>query len=504
MAVIVKEKEQTNDIPLLPSYSYDPQIIARSISAGLSIVDKEMKIVWYNKFLEGWFGPLPNVKGKHCYEVFERRDKICRGCPTVKIFKYGCDISVSIRRGIHTQNNGKRYFQITNSPIRDEGGNIVQVLELAEDITDRVESDRGIKKKLSIVTKELDSISRLDKQFISLSGMSLDKILAQCVEITQVLMETKTCILRLVDGPQKTLICRASSGLNHACLTELKIGEGICGKAAESQHPIIIRDLENYRGIKNNDLIKKEGIRSVVCVPILLKNELLGTLAVLDKRLDAFTKDDCNLLLCFANHVAILIDNVRSHKEVFESYIDTIKSLVSTIEARDSYTRGHSEKVTKFALDIANAMGMSDENKIILTYSGRLHDIGKIGIADSILNKPGPLTVIERAEMQLHPLKAVQMLSSLKFLGSGIPAIRHHHERYDGRGYPDGLKGKDIPLLARILSCADSFDAMTSDRAYRPRKDIKEALLDIKANREKQFDPEVADIFIDIAKRHAT
>jgi putative nucleotidyltransferase with HDIG domain len=202
------------------------------------------------------------------------------------------------------------------------------------------------------------------------------------------------------------------------------------------------------------------------------------------------------------------LDDIKTHKEIHRSYLNTIKSLVTAVEARDTYTRGHSEKVTKFALDIANALGLSKEDKLMLIYCGRLHDIGKIGISDAILNKPGPLTMSERAEVQLHPVRAVEMLSHLKFLERGIPAIRHHHERYDGKGYPDGLKGKDIPLLARILGCADAFDAMTSDRAYRKKMDLDIVLRELKTNRGKQFDPDVLDAFMstlnieDIDKYH--
>ncbi|MCX5715703.1 MAG: GAF domain-containing protein, partial [Candidatus Omnitrophica bacterium] len=423
------------------------------------------------------------------------------GCPTLKVFN-GCEQCVAIRKGIAINGLGKHCFRLTTSPIKDEHGKIVQVLELAEDVTDQVKAEQEIKRRLNVVTKELNFLSRLDRDFISLQELSLDQILKQCVEISQSLLDSKICNLRLFDGSQKTLISKASSGLEDELLKGLKVGDGICGKAAASKKPVLIMDLLEFKQLKDDSSVRKSGLRSAVCVPIMLKDELLGTLAVLSPQPNAFTNEEAKLLMCFANHVAILIDNLKAHKEIFTSYVNTIKSLVSAIEARDSYTRGHSEKVTKFSLDIADAMGLSEEHKAMLTYCGRLHDIGKIGISDAILNKPGPLTVAERAEIQLHPLRAVDILSSLKFLDKGMPAIRHHHERFDGRGYPDGLKGKDIPLLARILTCADSFDAMTSDRAYRPGMSMEKAVLEMKASREKQFDPEVTDAFIGILEGH--
>jgi HD-GYP domain-containing protein (c-di-GMP phosphodiesterase class II) len=282
----------------------------------------------------------------------------------------------------------------------------------------------------------------------------------------------------------------------------VRVGEGVCGRAAAAKKPIIIDDLLKSPLAARDPDIQTDALRSAVCVPIMLKSGLFGTLSVFSRKPGAFTKEEARLLLCFANHTAILLDNIMVHKEVFNSYMNTIKSLVSAIEARDAYTRGHSEKVTEFALDIAGVMGLSDSDKAMLTYCGRLHDIGKIAIADAILKKPGPLTVAERAEIQLHPLRAVDILSSLKFLESGIPAIRHHHERYDGRGYPDGLRGKAIPMLARILTCADSFDAMTSDRAYRTAMPFEKAITEMRTNREKQFDPEIMDAFINLLESH--
>ncbi|MBN1353400.1 MAG: HD-GYP domain-containing protein, partial [Candidatus Omnitrophica bacterium] len=276
------------------------------------------------------------------------------------------------------------------------------------------------------------------------------------------------------------------------------VGEGIAGRVASTKKPLIISDVLSSRESKFMECIKREGINSVICVPITLKNSVLGTLSIYDRKMGAFVEEDRSLLMNFANHLAILIDNVKTHRKIFISYINTIKSLVSAVEARDLYTRGHSEKVTWFALAIASAMNLPKNDRVMLSYCGRLHDIGKIAISDLILNKRGPLTTAEKAEIQLHPLKGVEILSNLKFIEKGLPAIRHHHERYDGTGYPDELKEKEIPLLARIIACADAFDAMISDRAYRPGMNTKEAITELRANRGKQFDPNILDVFIDL------
>jgi len=486
------------NIPVPTHCSYNPDIISSSISAGLSIIDPKMRIVWHNKLYEKWFGKISDLRGRHCYEIYEKRKKICHGCPTLKVFKHGYDKCTSIRRGIVTKLGGKRCFKLTTSPIKDKKGNVVQVIELVEDITDHIKADRLVKKKLSVVTKELHFISRLDKRFVSLKDISLEKVLGECAEIVRLLIGARVANIRLLEGINKISVEKDVSGLDRGSLWDMihKFGCMISDKAIRSRRPFFMAELKNCSYYnKFREYINTCGINSTICVPIILKKEAIGTIAVYDRNTNIIKEDAYRLLLYFSNHVAILIDDIRAHREIFTSYLDTIESLVTAIEAKDIYNKGHSEKVTKLSLDIAYAMGLDKEETALLNYSGRLHDIGKLAIPDLILNKKGPLNEEERAEIQLHPIKGAQILAHLKFLDKCIPIIRHHHERYDGKGYPDGLKGNHIPFLARIIGCADAFDAMTSDRAYRPRLKLEDAIDELHKNRGGQFDPEVTDIF---------
>lgn len=190
------------------------------------------------------------------------------------------------------------------------------------------------------------------------------------------------------------------------------------------------------------------------------------------------------------------------HKNTHLNYYNTITAIVKTIEARDSYTCGHSERVTSYAIRIAKSINLSKDEIELLLFSGRLHDIGKIAVPDFILKKKTFLTSQEMAEIQTHPVKGVEMITNLKFLNKCIPLILHHHERYDGKGYPDSLKGDKIPLLARILSIADAFDAMTSERPYRRALNIDEAIEEIERNSQTQFDPYLADLFVSILQEY--
>jgi putative nucleotidyltransferase with HDIG domain len=179
-----------------------------------------------------------------------------------------------------------------------------------------------------------------------------------------------------------------------------------------------------------------------------------------------------------------------------ETYVNTIRSLVKAVDEKDHYTRYHSENVTKYAVAIAEELGLSQKEVQKIQRASQLHDIGKIGIPQRILNKPGSLTDEEWVEIRLHPSKGANILEPLKFLEGIIGIVKHHHERYDGGGYPDGLKGKQISLSARILAVADSYDAMLSERPYRKAMSKDKARNELKKESGKQFDPHVVEVFL--------
>ncbi|MDI3279975.1 MAG: HD-GYP domain-containing protein [Bacillota bacterium] len=183
-------------------------------------------------------------------------------------------------------------------------------------------------------------------------------------------------------------------------------------------------------------------------------------------------------------------------KEGWESILSSIRALIMVINARDQYTYGHCERVARYAAAIAREMGLSEGEVTLIRYAGFLHDLGKIEIGREILNKRLPLTSEERKVIYLHPLYAVNIISPLESLAALVPAIKYHHERYDGSGYPSRLRGEEIPLEARILAAADAFDAMLSDRPYSRAKTFMEAVGELRRCAGSQFDPRVVAAFL--------
>ena len=183
-------------------------------------------------------------------------------------------------------------------------------------------------------------------------------------------------------------------------------------------------------------------------------------------------------------------------QELRDSYFATVRALTNAVEARDAYTGKHAERVAEYALTLGASMGQKWAGQPEIEFGFLLHDIGKVAVPDSILHKPEPLTPHERELIQQHPVTGWEIVRQVDFLGAASDVVRHHHERWDGDGYPDGLAGEDIPLTARVFAVADTLDALTTDRPYRPASPMSESRALIERERGKQFDPDVVDALI--------
>ncbi|MGQ9465469.1 MAG: HD-GYP domain-containing protein [bacterium] len=239
-----------------------------------------------------------------------------------------------------------------------------------------------------------------------------------------------------------------------------------------------------------------DGIGSELAIPLMAGTRILGVIDFQSKKKDRFDLMTIDLLDDIAHRIATFLENAMLYEKLEKNYTETIRALVLAMEAKDSYTRGHSERVTELALRLAERMGIADGRKKVLYYAGLLHDIGKIAISESILNKPGRLDEFEFAEIKKHPVEGAKMLEEIEGLKDVVPIIRHHHENFDGTGYPDGLKGMEIPLESRILAVCDVYDAMTTVRSYRKPFSYNSALVAIASFIGTKLDPQVVSEFI--------
>lgn len=263
----------------------------------------------------------------------------------------------------------------------------------------------------------------------------------------------------------------------------------------KNRKPLLITDISHTPQFDRFSDLGYER-KSLVCAPLMVKDEIIGTISVVNKIDNSqFCSDEMEMLTTIAAQAAIAIKNATLYEEQQQTYLNTIQALVSAIEASDSYTRGHSERVTRYSLEIGRRMCLPADRLQILERAAILHDIGKIGIDISLLHKQGKLSAKDISELQQHPLIGVKILEPIEFLLDVRTCIGQHHERYDGMGYPNRLKNGDLLLESRILSVADAFDAMTSDRPYRKALPLEVAIAELSGNAGTQFDPAIVDVF---------
>ena len=272
---------------------------------------------------------------------------------------------------------------------------------------------------------------------------------------------------------------------------------------AQKQEPVLLDTVDPYNGDELKPL--PEEIRTLISFPLKTPSRVIGVLNLVRIReRESFTNLDLEIINVLASQASISIENVRLYHNIRDNYLKTIRAFALAVEAKDTYTHGHSENVMKYTVVLAKHLGLPDHELELVKYAGLLHDIGKIGISETILNKTAKLTPQEFAEIKKHPELGARIISDVPFLKSLVPMVLHHHEFYDGNGYPQGIAGTAIPFGARILSVADAYEAMTSDRPYRKSLSQDVAINILVEERGRQFDSHIVDTFVEILRSRKT
>lgn len=373
-----------------------------------------------------------------------------------------------------------------------------QVMHEVEKVINLSSQFRAVNKNLEFAIDELSILYEISDALSS--TINLDELLKLIVRNALKSFNAQVVSLMMVDKAKKHLAIRFAEGLTEDIIrkTKLKIGEGIAGRVAKTGQPLLLVDM---LGIESVDVDKT--IKSALSVPLKIKDEVIGVLNVSKTSRYRFTETDLKLLYNLASLAAQAIEKASLYQEIKDSldeikssYMSTVKALSKAIEAKDPYTQGHVDRVAKYGLAIALELDPELLKDDMFRYALVLHDIGKIEIPDHILTKPGYLTDDEMEIMKRHPEAGAQILSPVKFLKEAADMVRYHQERYDGKGYPKGLKGEEIPIPARIISVADTFDAIISNRPYRQAKGVDFARNEIVKNAGTQFDPAVVSAFL--------
>ena len=363
--------------------------------------------------------------------------------------------------------------------------------ELEEKVNLRTRELKKSKNRLSVLYQISRSIS---------STLELDNILKVILDFSVKISGANRGSVMLLDEKKHVFFIKAAYNLSEKIIRNVTFAkdENTIGWVAKNKKPLYIKDLEQDKRFSKKEEIDYK-IKQLLMVPIIIEGEVKGVINLENNT--SFTTDIINLLKSFSEQAAVAINNARLYHKIQDSYFEIVKALAQAIEAKDPYTHGHSERVMEYAVQIAQKLGLPEEEVESLRYAAILHDIGKIGVRGIVLNNPNGLTGEEYNEVKKHPIVGEGIIKPIELLQPIRPFIRHHHEWYNGKGYPDELSGENIPLGARILCVADAYDAMKSDRPYRKALTEETAIQELKQGSGTQFEPKIVEVFLEILKQ---
>jgi HD-GYP domain-containing protein (c-di-GMP phosphodiesterase class II) len=322
---------------------------------------------------------------------------------------------------------------------------------------------------------------------------SLTQIFEQVIKMTELTLKANAASILLFHDNEQELYFEVASGPVGRTLRQVKLNTqyGIAGQVARTGKPLIVNDVARSKNFhKMIDDTTGFATQSLVCTPLCVNKKILGVIEVLNKQDGApFEEHDLEAVASVANTAAMAIENTRLYQNALDTYRETLLAVGLAIDSKGPYRKGHSQRVMEYAQKAGAVLSLSPEEMETLEFAGLLHDIGKIMIDMSVLNKTDELTSKEWEIMRAHPVNGAEMIAGVPLLKKARTLVLYHHERFDGRGYPEGLKGEDIPLSARIIAVANEFDAMTNQSAFRKAMSIEDAVKELRENAGAQFCP---------------
>lgn len=366
-----------------------------------------------------------------------------------------------------------------------------------------------VNKPLAEIEQHNQRLTRLVELSVTLnSTLNLDALLQLVTATACELLECEAASILLYDDEEQRLYFAAATGSDPRKLAEIPVPleHSLAGTIFRENRPVILNDTEG--DARHFPLVSehvKFHVRSLLGVPMLIKERIIGVLEAVNKREGLFGERDEAILSVTASHAATAISNARlfqeaerSHADLCHAYDATIEGWSHALDLRDHETEGHTQRVADLTVRLARAFGLGEDEIVHIRRGALLHDMGKLGVPDSILLKPGRLTNAERKIMSRHPQYAYNMLFPISYLSAALDIPCFHHEKWDGTGYTLGLKGEKIPLAARLFAVVDVWDALSNDRPYRKHWSREKTLEYISQQSGKHFDPQVVDVFLRI------
>ena len=496
VAIIADISERKRMEERIFQISHDWEETFNTIPEMITVHDKDFSIIRSNKVAEKMLS-LPSLENStiKCYEHYHGAGSPPKGCPSCQ-----CLVTGEPNTSEMFEPHLKKFIEISAIPRFDSRHQFAGVIHIVRDITRRKKVEQQIETQM----QRLSALRNIDMAITA----SLDMRISIKIILNEVAnqLHIDACDMLFLNPHTQTLEYIDGRGFNTGALrhTRLRLGEGHAGVAALEKHTVRIRNLSAAKdGFTRSPLLAEEGFVEYFAVPLSSKGHLKGVLEIFHRSAIDPDQEWLDFLEALGVQSAIAIDNAqmfneleRSNTELALAYDTTLEGWSRALDYRDKETEGHSQRVTEMTVKMAQSMGIDDEDLVQIRRGALLHDIGKLGVPDGILLKPGELTHDEMEIMKKHPIIAYEILSPISFLRKAIDIPYCHHEKWDGTGYPRGLKGEQISLAARIFSVVDVFDALLSDRPYRSAWTKEKTLEYIRMQAGIHFDPEVVENFL--------